>query len=83
MNQPLGRDTLDAARAVLASARLPRNDFMAISVFANGIVNITIVLFRADFRLFITSCVPRPPPSLMYHGKFDDSCSAPKQIKLM
>jgi len=29
MNQPLGRVTLDAARAVLASARLAREDFMA------------------------------------------------------
>lgn len=29
MNHPLGKVTLDAARAVLASARLAREDFMA------------------------------------------------------
>lgn len=29
MNQPLGRVILDAARAVLASPRLAREDFMA------------------------------------------------------
>lgn len=31
MNQPFGRDTLEAPRAVLASARLMRKDFMAVS----------------------------------------------------
>lgn len=32
MNQPLGRDTLDAARAVLASASSTREGFMMIGV---------------------------------------------------
>lgn len=36
MNQPLGSVTLDAARAVLARARLAREDFMADS-FTVGI----------------------------------------------
>lgn len=53
MNQPLGRDTLDAARAMLASARSTRRDFMAIVVigFRPARVQKRVLLLFATFQL--------------------------------
>lgn len=51
MNQPLGRDTLDAARAVLASASSTRRDFMAIVVFVIGTAKARKMLICATLQL--------------------------------
>ena len=77
MNQPLGRVTLDAARAALASARLAREDFMA-NRFTDRRCGKTMMASCSGVRLVLYRLIDAH--IYAFADKFNNIFAGPKEV---